>query len=229
MNLSAHYQDLYSSFVTELNNSNVAIDNLIDSKKDDRYGITLLIRPPENIKNTIAEFSSKLSKIEPDQYYYRNSDIHITVLSIISCYSGFKLSSINIDDYITIIQNLIKDKNSFDIEFNGITATPSGIIIQGFPTDDKLNDIRNNLRASFGQSKLQQSIDKRYTLQTAHSTVVRFRKEISNKSRFISFLEKYRHFHFGTFHADTLELVVNDWYQRTEKVETLATFKLNSH
>lgn len=228
MNLFTHYQNLYISFEEEFNNSNVAIDNLIDSQNDDRYGITLLIRPPENIKETIAEFNSELSKIEPDQYYYRNSDIHITVLSIISCYSGFKLKSINIDDYITIIQNSIKDINSFYIEFNGITATPSGILIQGFPTGDKLNNIRNNLRESFGQSKLQQSIDKRYTLQTAHSTIVRFRKEITNKSRFISILEKYRNFNFGTFHVDTLEFVANDWYQRKEKVETLSTFKLNS-
>lgn len=228
MHLSNHYNNLCKSFVNDLTKSNVTVDELIDSNNDDRYGITLLIRPPENIKDKIAEINSELIEIEPEQYYYRHSDIHITLLSIISCYSGFQLNSININDYSSLINKVIKGRNSFDIKFKGITAAPSGILIQGFPLDTTLNNIRNDLRTAFSQSKLQQSIDKRYTLQTAHSTVVRFRKEIINKSRFISFLEKYRNFNFGTFQVNRFELVANDWYQRKEKVETLSKFKLNS-
>lgn len=108
----------------------------------------------------------------------------------------------------------------------GITASPSGLMIQGFSEHDRLNDLREKLRAWFRHSDLQQSIDKRYVLQTAHSTVVRFRKPLQQKGAFLELLDRYRESDFGTFRVEEVELVTNDWYLRKEKVKTLGRFRL---
>ncbi len=226
MTLAKHYDNLYTNCIRKVKSENFLIDNLIDSESDDRYGITLLIRPPAIIKHKIQTFLNDLKHLEPNQYYYPNSDIHITVMSIISCYYGFKLTQINVEKYSHLISQSLKGKKSFKINFRGITAAESSVMIQGFSDKSTLNDIRNNLRLNFQTSDLEQSIDKRYSIQTAHSTVVRFKAEVKKKIEFLDLLEKYRNYNFGEFEVKTLELVANDWYQRKERVKSLELFAL---
>ena len=189
MNLTEHYKKLYKSSIRSIENEDYKTDLLIDSPADRRFGITLLIRPPENIKNRIQVFLKDLKQVDPSQYYYPNSDIHITVMSIISCYEGFQLDQISISNYIDLINESLNGIDRFEIKLKGITASNSGIMIQGFPENDNLNNLRNNLRTKFKNSDLEQSIDKRYSIQTAHSTVVRFRTKLQNKNEFLKIIE----------------------------------------
>lgn len=116
--------------------------------------------------------------------------------------------------------------NNCEINFKGITVSPSAIMIQGFVSDNFLEDLRNNLRNNFKNSGLEESMDKRYSISTAHSTVVRFRKKIKNKEKLMETLEKYRDFNFGKFTVEKYDLVFNDWYQRKQFVQQLKQFKV---
>lgn len=225
MNLQEHYKALYAESIIKIKSGNIQTDDLIDSGTDNRYGITLRVRPGATITKSILDFLERLHQVDPRQYYYRDSDIHITVLSIISCYTGFDLQRIAIPDYIRVIEQSLVGR-TIRIRFTGITASASCIMLQGFPEDETLNDIRNNLRTNFKNSALDQSIDKRYSIQTAHTTVVRFRKPIINLGKYLEILEIYRHHNFGTLHTNTLELVHNDWYHRSERTKQLHTFNL---
>ena len=222
-----HYNSLYDESIKKITANEYEIDNLIDSPSDNRFGITLLIRPKDYINDNIQKFLDELKSVEPEQYYYPNSDIHVTVMSIISCYNGFELENISIDKYIDLINKSLTKRENINIEFNGITASPSCVMIQGFLSDNTLNDIRDNLRTIFINSGLEQSIDQRYTIQAAHLTVARFRKPLTRKKEFLGILDKYRNYYFGNFSADTMELVYNDWYQRKKFVRILHLFKLS--
>lgn len=225
MNLTEHYNQLYQDSIAKIAHGNYEIDHLIDSDADQRFGITLVIRPDAATKGKIQQFVNKAKAIEPDQYFYQNPDIHITLMSIIYCYDGFNLKNINVQDYINIIDEVLSRYKKFKIQFSGLTASPSCILIQGFLTNT-LNKIRDDLRTAFKNSDLQQSIDKRYAIQTAHSTVIRFRSELKNKEALIDLVEKYRNFDFGTFEVKQVELVYNDWYQRETHVKKLHIFSL---
>lgn len=226
MNLKEHYNKLYKDSIQKIQSDSYQIDELIDSSTDNRFGITLLLRPDNNVKNEIQKFLNKIKLIEPHQYYYPDSDIHITIMSIISCYNEFDLTQIRIEDYVNIIRKSIDGFNKFEIEFKGLTASPSCLMIQGFLKDNTLNLIRSNLRNNFKNSDLEQSIDKRYAIQTAHSTIFRLKEKFRNKRAFLKTVEEYRDYDFGTFSVDTLEFVCNDWYQRKEYVKMLNTFEL---
>jgi 2'-5' RNA ligase len=224
--LTEHYHQLYTQSVEQIRSEGVTTDSWLDAPHDDRRGITLLIRPDKVVKERILEGVNRLRETEPDQYYYPASDVHITLLSVISCYSGFQPEQIDLPLYIQLIHDSLKGEKSFSIRMQGITASPSGVMIQGFAEDDRLNELREKLRTRFRQTNLQQSIDKRYILQTAHSTVVRFRKPLQRKEAFLGLLEQYRETDFGTFSVEEVELVTNDWYLRKEKVKTLGRFRL---
>ena len=226
MDLNRHYSNLYEESIEKILCDTYHIDDQIDSSLDNRFGITLLIRPTIQIKNNIQYFLDELRAIDSEQYYYPNSDIHITVMSIISCYNGFDLATVSVPDYVEIVEKSLVEINNIEINFKGITVSPSAIMIQGFVSNNFLDDLRNNLRKNFKNSGLEESIDRRYSISTAHSTVVRFRKKIKNKEKLIEILEKYRDFNFGKFTVEKYDLVFNDWYQREQFVQQLHEFKV---
>lgn len=224
MNLTEHYNQLYIKSSEEILSGNYKLDSQIKNTSDSRFGITLLIRPNELIKANIQLFLDQLKAIEPNQYYYPDSDIHITVMSIISCYEGFSLDQISIPKYIDVIQQSLVHLDKITIDFRGITASPSAIMIQGFPTDESLHNLRNQLRENFKKSTLQQSIDSRYTIATAHTTVMRFQEKLQNYKKLVAAIAQFRDYNFGTLNVEKLELVYNDWYQREGNTIRLAEF-----
>lgn len=226
MNLSEHYNELFKTSSELILSENYTIDPKINESSDKRFGITLIVRPSEEIKDNIQAFLEELKKIEPDQYYYPNSDIHITIMSIISCIEGFTLEKISTSDYIKIIEKSLVDINEIEIDCRGITLSPSAIMIQGFPYDDSLNIFRNKLRDNFKNSSINHSIDSRYSITTAHSTVMRFQKKLENPKRLIEVIEKFRNYNFGKFTVKKIELVYNDWYQRERNTINLCDLSL---
>ncbi|WP_348822914.1 2'-5' RNA ligase family protein [Flavobacterium aestuarii] len=225
-NLHKLYLDLYNESSQKILNNEYAIDLNIDNPLDKRFGMTLVIKPEIETQKKIQNFLNELKEIEPQQYYYSNPDLHITTLSIISCYEGFNLNNITVSEYAAIISKSLESINEFEIDFEGVTASESAIMVQGFPKTETLNQIRENLRTNFRKSSLQKSIDKRYPIIAAHITVLRFREKLNDVSRFINCIEKYRNHDFGTSKVSTLDLVYNDWYQREEIVQKLAEFKI---
>ncbi|MDO6801444.1 mutarotase [Wenyingzhuangia sp. 1_MG-2023] len=226
MSLKQHYDELYQTSVKQYKSDAYQIDNLIDSTTDKRYGVTLLIRPPKKVKSEIKKLLDELQSQEPEQYFYPESDIHITVMSIISCYDGFDISQINVASYAAVIHKCLEELFSFDIIFKGLTLSPSCLMVQGFFSDKTLSEIRENLRIHFKSSNLQHSIDKRYTIQTAHATIFRLRENLRNPHKFLETVAKYKNHEFGVFTVSSLELVTNDWYQRQERVQKLNEFNL---
>ena len=224
MTLENHYKKLYHDSIDKISSDNYHIDTLIDSKNDRRFGLTLIIRPSNEIKRKIQDFLKNFKEIEPNQYYYPNSDIHITVMSIISCYSDFDMSKIDVQKYIDLTEKCLLKGIDLNITFKGITASPSGVMVQGFMNNNELNDIRNRLRKAFKNSNVEQSLDKRYLIQTAHSTIIRFRKELSQKEKFLELLDNSINYDFGTFKVNKFELVYNDWYQREQYVKKIHEF-----
>lgn len=226
--LTGLYQRLWENSLAQINHQGFEYDPLIDSPIDKRFGITLLIRPTEEVNDKIQQFNSYIKAIEPDHYFYPSSDIHVTVMPIISCYEGFELRQINPEDYIDLLKGCLAGLPKFSIEFRGVTASPSCIMVKGFPLDGTLEKIRNRLRLAFRDSTLEQSLDKRYPLQTAHSTVIRFKQPVQNQVAILEQLGQLRDFSFGGFEVRELELVFNDWYQREEQVQKLFVFRLGN-
>lgn len=226
MDLESHYSMLWEASLSKFRQGEFEYDTMIDDPTDNRMGLTLLLRPDAVTIDKIKNFLWSLEALEPHQYYYPDTDIHITVLSIISCYAGFQLHQINVADYVALIQEALHGISSFEIMLRGITASSACILLQGFPESGVLDKLRNALREKMSKSDLQQSLDERYLLKTAHSTVVRFKSPLKNGPLFISELSKFRDYPFGNFEVKKLELVYGDWYQKNSCMKRLHLFEL---
>lgn len=226
MNLTELYNNLYTRSIDNIRNGDNKIDRLIDDKNDKRRGLTVLIRPNDNIQEAIARFQQELMVIDKEQYYQPRPDMHVTVLSIISCYEGFNLGQIETSKYIRLFEQSARNIMDIGLYFQGISASPEAVMIQGFPLSDGLERFRDQLRDNFKATALQQTIDARYRLTTAHITAVRFREQIKAPQKFAERLENYRDVDFGSFKPKEIELVYNDWYQKRHIVKTLHKISL---
>lgn len=226
MSLQAHYDALHATALPRLRQGQAEPDSLLDSPHDTRRGLTLLARPSAAIAARLEEVLAEFQQVAPAQYYYPASDLHVTILSIISCYAGFTLPGINPTPYTELVAAALRHAGPFRIRLAGLAASPAGLLVQGFPEGDGLAALRDELRRVFRASGLQQSIDQRYSIQTAHLTIMRFRVVLPDARPLLRVLEAYRAYPFGTFEVTDFELVFNDWYQRAAHTVLLKKYQL---
>lgn len=221
------YDAMWGSFCAALAEDRYELDRMIASPDDCRRGIAAIAYLQESdpaCSRAISRFLEDVKQIEPDQYYHPEQELHLTVLSIISCVAGFTLADINARDYVRVFQEAMRGVGPIEIVFRGVSASPGCVVIQGFPTGPGLEQLRNNLRRLFQASGLQTTMDSRYRLTTAHISAIRFRSRMGDKEQFLKLLEKYRNHLFGRVHITQFELVFNNWYQNLSVTRRLEKY-----
>ncbi|MGR5062489.1 hypothetical protein [Photobacterium sp. DNB22_13_2] len=224
--LKTIYDGMWDSSYPRIESGQCDIDTLINDPNDTRRGITALTYLQNNgneVSRKITDFLCELQKVEPEQYYYPEEELHLTILSIISCISGFQLDDINDFSYVEIFKQCMQASEPIDIKFEGITTSTSCVLIQGFPIGEGLNELRNKFRNRYKESSLRTTIDSRYRLSTAHVTAVRFTSQLINQQKVTDVLNRYRYYDFGTVSFTEFELVFNNWYQNLSETKQLAS------
>ncbi|EWH08982.1 hypothetical protein DS2_14899 [Catenovulum agarivorans DS-2] len=222
------YDQMWDKFKLACHRNEFELDPyLLNDTNDSRRGITALAylnqaEPP--VAKQITNFQDTIRNIEPEQYYYPVDELHLTVLSVISCIAGFQLSDIEDQAYADIFQSVFASAQPIELEYRGISASANCIVIQGFPVDTALENLRNKLRTLLAKSGLRVTFDSRYKLVTAHSSVIRFRKPINNGRKLFELCQQYRNHHFGNVILKDFELVFNNWYQNLAVTKTLAKY-----
>ena len=226
MNLQQYYDSMREVAFRHLAQGEAQLDSQLHAVQDNRRGLTLRARLPTLLAAKVEEMLTDFRSIEPEQYYYSATELHLTILSGISCSSGFTLQAIDPEAYRQAVRASLEASCVFAVTYAGITASSGAIILQGTPNDEGLAQLREQIRAFFQQSGLRQSMDERYQLQTAHTTVIRFRSPLRNPTRLIETMKVYQHHFFGSFEVEAIELVYNDWYHRTANTRVLETYPL---
>lgn len=225
------YKQMWQRFTDAMVQDTYQCDPYLSGQTDTRRGMTALAYIAKNspeLAQRIDEFLEHLRQYEPAQYYYPQHDLHVTLLSVISCVPGLCLQEINSEPYKQVFHQALDELGPIQIQFNGVTASPDGIVIQGYPVGDQLSVLRQRLRECIQSSGLRNSTDARYKLVTAHSTVMRFRQPLRDPRCLQAVCEQYRDFEFGTMNLTQCELVFNDWYQSRSETHSLTRHRLDT-
>ena len=162
----------------------------------------------------------------PGQYFYRPEEFHVTVLSVIPGSELWQDRIHHLPDYQTIIEEVLKRHRTFSIAFRGVTASRAAVMIQGFPTDDTLTQIRDDLREILCLHQLDGQLDVRYKINSAHITVMRFCHAATDVKRLLDLLKDNRTTDFGETSVTNLELILGDWYASADTARTLSKYQL---
>jgi len=174
----------------------------------------------------VTEFLRELRKLEPEQHYYTASEFHVTILTLFTATVNPGTFLAKKRNYLYVVDAALRKVRPIRIEFEGVTASPGALMIQGFFEDEALNDLRDSLRNQLRMRGLGEGLDQRYRLKAAHMTVARFRAPLGEGGRFAACLEEARQRPFGATTVKSLSLVKNDWYMSRRVTETLKRYRL---
>jgi 2'-5' RNA ligase len=128
--------------------------------------------------------------------------------------------------YRAIVREVLRRQAVFKISFRGVTASPAAVMIQGFPENDALNQIREAIREAFSRSGFGGALDRRYKISTAHMTVLRIQNPHSNWQKLVTLLQENRAREFGETEVRGAELVWGDWYASAKTLRRLEEYQL---
>ncbi len=200
--------------------------HLADRAGDRRRGLTVLARPSPPV---IAQFSTlvrQLAEIAPDQYFYQPAEFHVTILSLFTATEDCEPYLARLPIYLAALQSVLPSAERFTLTFQGITASRSCVMVQGFPQGTQLQRVRAGLRQALRARGFGRDLDQRYRITTAHSTVMRFRTQPPGLARLLEALGHYRDYDFGQMTVERLQLTKNDWYMSASETEILAEYSL---
>ncbi|HQY94993.1 hypothetical protein [Caldilinea sp.] len=205
------------------------IDPLLhDHTPDARRGLTVLFRPQPEVAARVAAWLDELAAIEPAQVFYAPAQLHVTVLSLFTATSAYAPYFAQLARYLAVLDAALSSLPLFTVAFQGVTASPAAVMIQGFPTDDTLERARTALRTSLTAAGLGDELDRRYQLTTAHMTALRLRTPLCASAQFVAQLDQARTIDFGVTRVNELLLVENDWYMTPGVVKVVQRYPLTS-
>jgi 2'-5' RNA ligase len=211
--LRKRYDQLWLRAFARIREGKIDLDPALEARTPDRRrGWTVIARPCAAVKESVASFLRELHGLEPDQYYYAASEFHVTVLSLFTATVYFDPFVAQKERYIEAVDAALRSATPIRIVFDGITASPGTVMIQGFFESNELRELREGLRRQLRLRGLEKGVDERYRLETAHMTIARFRAPLRHAERFAKALEQARRRPFGVTTARSLSLVENDWY-----------------
>lgn len=225
--LGRFYDSLWREAMGYFDTGEVRTDPyLSDRHSDRRLGLSVIGRPTLAVADELSALLHELAQVAPNQYFYRPSEFHITVLSLFTATDKFEPYLAKSSQYLAAVRSTLSEARPFQVVFRGVTASSSAVMIQGFPRSLELNRLRDRLRSSLREAGLGEGLDGRYRISTAHVTVMRFQTQPRDLGELVGALASHRECDFGQTTFRTLQLVKNDWYMSSDRVEVLAEYPL---
>lgn len=221
------YARLWAEAVSYFRSGRVEIDPYLGDKANDRrLGLSVIGRPEPAASERFGAFLDQVRQVAPEQYFYRPGEFHLTILSLFTATEAFAAHWKILNTYRTAVAQALMGGQAFTIHYRGITASKNAVLIQGFAQGSQLEQLRARLRQSLRAAGLGDGLDRRYAIETAHSTVIRFISQPKEMSRLLALLCENRMTDFGQATFRELHLVKNDWYMSADTVEVLAHYRL---
>jgi 2'-5' RNA ligase len=227
--LQNHYDRMWLATIGKIRKGDVEIDPLLAARQADlRRGLTVIARPSPAVRQRVAAFLDQLRRLEPEQYYYAPSELHVTILGLFTATVRAQRFLARTGSFVSAVDSALRAATPIRIEFFGVTASPGAILVQGFFEDGALNGLRDVLRRELETHGLSDGgVDERYRLETAHMTAVRFRAPLRDGVRFAAAIKDARKLVFGHTEVRSVSLVKNDWYMSRKVLETVKRYRFS--
>jgi 2'-5' RNA ligase len=221
------YDQLWSKTSAALESGGLRFDPLLRTKAGDpRRGATLVARPDAGVRKWVETFLREAAAICPGQHFYQPAELHMTVLSVIPVSESWRDEIHQLPVVRTVLDEVLKNCRAFSLKFRGVTVSPEAVLVQGFPQDDNLARLRDELRNALRAHGVGENLDRRYKIAAAHLTVMRFSHPKADWKRLLDFLETHRETDFGETRFQSLQLIWNDWCASAGVTRTVQEYEL---
>ena len=200
---------------------------LRNPKADPRRGLSLIARPPDEVRVRVQGFLCEAVSAAPGQHISHPDEMHMTIFSLLTGSAEWRAHVRRWPAFREALAEILPAHRSFKIVFRGVSASPQTVMIQGFPWDDSLQRLRDDLRARLKERGLAGQLDKRFHTVAAHLTVMRFAAPVPDWQPLARCLQAHRETDFGEMDVTTLQLISSDWYMSRGRTRVLEEYRLS--
>ena len=179
-----------------------------------RSGISAIVRPEAEIATRLAEVARELAVLAGQGHLaFDASDIHTTLYAL----EGDPVADDETEArrsaavFADVLRSLAPQHDCFHIRYEGLTAGPTGVFAQGWPSGDGFQDMRRALhRRLTGELSTRgylTSVTGPGLRQTAHATLVSFAGPIENPASLARLVDENRSTCYGASSFHSVELV----------------------
>jgi hypothetical protein len=195
----------------------VDFDVKVRDDRLDRY-LTLVVRVPTELGQRIVEAVTTVAEKEPGHYVYPSADLHLTVVDC-SVFLGPGDLSYALSELSGSVGAVLARMPTAQVNLRGLNLLPASVYAQAWDPDGGLRRMRRQLRARF-----------------ASRTMLRDRVSFVNALRFAGptsallagRVAKARGTDFGSFVADSVELVLSDRTLSAPETTHVASYSLGA-
>jgi len=217
------YNKIHQDNIAKISSGEIQIDDILNNRQpDQRIGVGLIISVA-NIKDNYCQLVSQLKTMEPNQYYYPFTDLHITVFEYLVGDTGYQPNP-TLEKILIELSAQVLNIKAFEINYSGICFSNGAGLIQGFDRG-KLITLRNRIRPLLKKYHIPNQ--ERYQSKSAHATFCRFTNNLTNPSEFSKLISQSRHYQFGSQKVTQIQLVEHDWYNSSRSKRIITSFNLN--
>ncbi len=190
-----------------------------------RWGVSAILRPIADVADTLSEVASELAVYTGRrQVVYDHSNLHTTMRSV-----EFNLGRVDderIRAYGEILRELAKSYDQLRINYRGLTATATGVLAQGWPADESLQELRRDFRRRLALRGLAGGPEGTKLRITAHASLTVFAGPLLNPLSLVRYVEDNRGTEYGTATYHCVDLVRYDRTPHDVKVVPIARIPL---
>jgi 2'-5' RNA ligase len=222
--LKEHYDQMWIDSKPSILKNDLFLDlHLNNLKSDKRRGLTLVTHLNPDSFGKVSKIMKGLEEIEPEQYYYPLQNIHLTIINITDLSEDFVFDQKQCEIYKKILKKIFYNAQPIKVELKGVTTSKGAVIIQGF-CNNSIKKLRKKIREEFCKEGV--GLKEDYLRETAHVTIIRFRKKLHSPLDFVNQIEKSRNISIGMMRIEKARLVLHDWYNRKEKTKIIEEYYL---
>jgi 2'-5' RNA ligase len=189
---------------------------------DSRRGISLVM-PASRIAPGYEGLVARFAAVDPAQYYYPRSDLHITIFDFTQAREGCVADPGLEASFREISRAALASFAGFAVELRGVVFNRAAGIVKGFDRD-RLLGLRQRIRKELVARGIRN--DERYESGSAHITFARFRQPPADPAALCEAAEAAREIELGHVDAGEVELVEHDWYNSPASRRLLERFRL---
>lgn len=221
------YEKLWQEASMAFDRNEPKLDAFLTNRQDDRRrSVTLVARPDAGVCERVKQFLDEIAIVAPEQHFYQPQEFHMTVLSVIPGSELWWQEAQRLSDYLAALDEVLEKCPAFSVAFRGVSASPEAVMIQGFPVNNSLAELRNDLREVLAKHGLDKNLDRRYKIATAHLTIVRFYRPMKSWQPLKVLLAANRNRDFGIARFHSVQLVEADWYASADTARRLKEYPL---
>jgi hypothetical protein len=214
------YERLWKDAKEQLSEGRIDPDPMPDDSSR-RWGISAIIRPSKGIAAIIANVAAEIRQyVGPSQVIYDEPNLHTTVRSIEFHRTNVARDDEKVSGYTQILRKIARNFRPLRVYYAGLTANRRGVMAQGWPLGDDLQQFRERFQASLRTSGLLTGPEAEAIRKTAHLSLVVFTNPLIATPGLVEFVEQHRTTDYGISDTSQVELVR---YQRTETHVELVT------